>query len=367
MIWLAFPAMVLLAVRLTIVLVNLLTRPWLTRKPLKDTPPVSVLIPARNEEKNLSVLLSGLLEQDYRDMEIIVYNDESTDRTLEIIKAFSKNDSRIQWIDGGPVPEGWNGKNYACDQLAGRASGKYFLFLDGDVRVESGLIEKSLAHSEQYDLSLLSIFPRQLMITTGEQITVPVMNWILLSLLPLSLIRLSHRSSLAAANGQFMLFRAREYRHHRFHRMVREMNVEDIQIMRKMKRMGYRGHTVLSRGEVTCRMYHNFSEAIRGFTRSMFAFFGGSALLLIFFTVFTTFGFIFVWIGLSWKVALLYLGAGLLLRIIAAGMSYQPLLRVAFLAPIQQISFLVMVLESFRLRSRGRNTWKGRTIKYKGQ
>ena len=119
----------------------------------------------------------------------------------------------------------------------------------------------------------------------------------------------------------FMLFRAREYRQHHFHEMVKDINVEDIHIMRNVKRLGYKGNTILSDGEVSCRMYRNFPEGIYGFTRSMFAFFGGNGITLILFTIFTTFGFLFVWFGMSWIYAMLYLFIALLLRTITAWMS----------------------------------------------
>jgi len=217
---------------------------------------------------------------------------------------------------------------------------------------------------KHYDLSLLSIFPRQLMQTPGELLTVPAMNLILLSLLPMRLIRLSHRPSLAAANGQFMLFEAGTYREQRYHEQVRDQNVEDMAVIRLMKQQRLRVHTLLSSGEVECRMYRGFVEAIGGMTRSVFAFFGGSGVVLLLFTVFTTFGFLFAWLGLSWQWAVLYLALTWLMRMLVAAVSRQPLFWNAVLQPLQQVSFVVMVVEAFRRRFRERNSWKGREIKF---
>lgn len=366
MIWLAFPAIVILTVRFFIVLVNLLTMQWLKDGEIEDSPFVSILIPARNEEKNISQLLSGLLDQTYKNYEILIYDDDSQDGTLEIVKKFAEKDDRIKWIKGQVLPEGWSGKNHACHQLAMHAEGRYFLFIDADVIVKPGMIQKAIYHIKRENITLLSIFPKQLMYTLGEKLTIPLMNWILLSLLPLSLIKSSHYASLSAANGQFMLFRAREYRQHWFHEMHKDINVEDIHIMRKIKKMGYTGHTILSGGEIECRMYTSYFEGINGFTRSMFAFFGGSGIILILFTIFTTLGFLFVWLGISFYYSLIYLFIALLLRIIVALMSRQTVLLTALFSPVQQISFVIMVVQSFRLRSRGKNIWKGRTIEYKG-
>lgn len=366
MIWLAFSAMVILLVRFLIVLVNLFTRRTMKNCQMENLPAVSVLIPARNEEANLQRLLDGLLVQDYPFLEIIVYNDDSEDNTAEIISKFTAKDKRIIGIEGKSLPEGWNGKNHACHQLAEQAHGEYLIFVDADVMVRPDLIRKAICYAHENDLTLLSIFPRQLMETLGELLTVPIMNWILLSMLPLRLIRSSHYPSLAAANGQFMLFRGREYNHHHFHELVKDLNVEDIHIMRLIKRLGYRVDTILSKGEVSCRMYSNYDEGIFGFTRSIFTFFGGSGLILFLFTLFTTFGFVFIWVALSWVLALIYLGLAFLLRLAAAAMSQQPYFSIGLLSPLKQFSFVLIVIRSFYFRYTGKNRWKGRTIQFKG-
>jgi chlorobactene glucosyltransferase len=366
MIWLAFPALVILAVRLTIVLSNLLSRPYLSLHPSEDHSLVSVLIPARNEEKNLPALLEGLIGQHHVPLEILVYNDDSTDGTLEIIQKYASIHSHVSFLQGEALPEGWTGKNHACHQLAMRARGTYFLFLDADVKVEPDLIEKAVAFARNQDLTLLSLFPRQLMQSPGELLTVPVMNWILLSMLPLRLIRTSHYPSLSAANGQMMLFRAREYRQHNFHLLMKGINVEDIHIIRMVKRMGYVAQTLLSRGEISCKMYGSYREGIVGFSRSMFAFFGGSGPGMVLFTLFSTLGVVFVWMGMSPAMALAYLGSAALMRILIQILSRQPVLRVFLLSPLVQLSFVWMVIHSIRMKIRGTSIWKERTIQFKG-
>jgi chlorobactene glucosyltransferase len=366
MIWLAFPAAIILLVRLGITLYNLVSGHYLPAAVSGDHPLVSVLIPARNEENNLPVLLDGLIQQRYPRLEIVVYDDQSTDGTGKILEQYAERDSRISWLKGEGFPDGWNGKNHACHQLACRARGSYLLFLDADVQVDPTLVERAVAYASRNDLTLLSMFPRQLMRSAGERLTVPVMNWILLSLLPMSAIRGSHYPSLSAANGQMMFFRAREYRQHQFHRLVSEINVEDIHIMRWVKRMGYRADTLLSRGEISCRMYEKYRDAVFGFTRSMFAFFGGSGATLLLFTIFTTLGVLFVGFGFSLVAAVIYLAVAALMRLLIHYLSRQPALLLLLLSPLIQVSFVWMVVQSFRMKIRGTNTWKERTIQFKG-
>ncbi|MDF1572574.1 MAG: glycosyltransferase family 2 protein [Bacteroidales bacterium] len=363
---LAIAAFVILLVRLLIVLINMYHRQWLKEVDLSGEPLVSVLIPARNEELNLPLILADLETHDYRNIEVVVYDDLSEDGTLAIARSFADRDSRFSVLEGLELPAGWLGKNHACHRLSLQARGDYLLFLDADVRIRHGLIRRSLGHMMQYDLLLLSLFPRQKMHTLGELLTVPAMNLILLSLLPMRLIRLSHRPSLAAANGQFMLFEANTYRAQRYHERVRELNVEDMAIIKLMKVQRLKVHTMLSSGEVECRMYRGYSEAIGGMTRSVFAFFGGSGLVLLLFTVFTTFGFLFVWLGLSLQWMVLYLTLTWLMRMLVAAMSRQPLFWNVVLQPVQQASFVVLVAEAFRRRFRARNIWKGREIKFCG-
>ncbi len=260
-----------LFLRFLVSLANLIMQQWLHNGELQQNPLVSILIPARNEENNLGELLSSIMKQDYQNYEVFVYDDLSEDNTEAIAKEYVKKDQRFHLITGEPLPEGWLGKNHACHQLSLHANGNYLLFMDADVNIKKGLIKNSLAHSKKYSLQLFSIFPRQRMHSFGEKITVPLMNWILLSLLPLYLIRTSSRKSLAAANGQFMLFDAKTYHKHYFHEMLKGHKVEDIAILKKMKAIGYSCHTVASNGQIECRMYKGFKDAAQGFPKNGFA------------------------------------------------------------------------------------------------
>lgn len=362
MIWLAYSAFIVLIVRMGIVLFNMFTRQWLKEVELSGEPLVSILIPARNEEKTLPLLLNDLSGHDYQNIEVIVYNDLSEDRTSLVAAEFAAKDTRFRIINGSGLPEGWLGKSHACHQLAQYAKGAYYLFLDSDVRVKDGMVRRSLGHLVKHDLAMLSIFPRQLMYTLGERITVPLINWVLVSLLPLRMIRVSKRPCFSAANGQFILFNASVYRTYHFHELVRDRRVEDIHIVRKMKQMNLRVHTLLSSGEVECRMYSGFREAINGLSRSVEEFFCGSKIFLFLFTLYSTFGFLFVLLGLSPAWMVLYLAQTWLLRMLVAFSGRQSLFWNALLQPLQQFSYLLIVIESLRKRYTNSFKWKGRVV-----
>ena len=121
---------------------------------------VSVLIPARNEERNIQNLLNDLIRIKDNWLEIMVLDDQSTDRTADIVRDFAARHERIRCIQSNQLPEGWLGKNHACHQLALNAAGDYLLFLDADVRVCDGLIDNGLRYMLDKKNRFAQHFPR---------------------------------------------------------------------------------------------------------------------------------------------------------------------------------------------------------------
>lgn len=351
-----------LLLRFCVTLVNVFSFQWLRTRKLKHKPLVSVLIPARNEEENIAVLLNSLLNQDYQNIEILIYDDLSDDDTASIVKEYAKRNNRIQYIQGTELPRFWLGKNFGCHKLSAHAKGEYLLFIDADVILNSNAIESALFRLENRQLHLLSIFPVQIMQKFGEWITVPLMNWILLSLLPLILTRISKRPSLSAANGQFMLFKASTYHKHKFHEMVANKNVEDIEIFKVMKRLGYTSETILGNRNTQCKMYGSFKDAINGFSKNVFEFFGSSMVVTIVFALITVFGFIPVWIYYGLQGLFFYLSLVILHRLLISLLSRQFILFNFLLTPVQQISFMIVIINRIRKRAQKNALWKSRII-----
>jgi len=358
----AYAAFAYLALQLLVVLVNLLSGQYLKKGEPAQNPIVSILIPARNEENNIGKLLDDLSRLDYINYEILVYDDDSTDQTASIVREKSLNNNSILYIHGTSLLPGWLGKNHACHQLARQARGDYLLFLDADVRVIPGLLTDSLAYMKKHDLDLLSLFPVQKMKTWGEWFTVPLMNRILLGNLPLMLIRLIRLPGFAAANGQFMLFKAETYKKHWFHRKVSDERVEDIQIMRLVKSLHYRGQTLLSGGQVSCRMYKGFGESISGFSKNIHAFFGKNWLILLFYIFLTTIGPFAVWAAFSLKSSIIYIAAMIMFRILVSVQSRQAWWINIMLMPLQQVSLIIISAMAAYRQATDRIFWKGRRV-----
>ncbi len=350
-------------VRLIISCVNWASRPYLPAAAGGGhTPSVSILIPARNEEKNIGLLLADLVAAAYRPLEIIVYDDLSEDRTREVVADFARRYGYIRLMEGVTPEAGWLGKNFACHRLALAARGERLLFLDADVRVGEQLTDKLLSYMDRYRLSLLSVFPTQLMPSPGSRLAVPLMNWILLSLLPLPLVRLSGRPSLCAANGQCMLFDGEIYRKTEPHRWSRDNPVEDIAIAEEYKRRRLKIAVLLGNGDISCRMYDTLQDSIRGFSKNVFRFFGNSRVWTVLFAAATTIApfYLFIWNG--WAAGLLYLFIILVTRIIISVMSGQPAAGNLLLLVPQQFIFCRIVVSAFIHLKTKNLTWKGRNI-----
>lgn len=362
MIVLAYIIFAFAAIQFLVAMVNLVFPQSFPETENSYNPLVSVLIPARNEEKNIANILTDLCQLPYNNLEIIVFNDQSEDKTGEIVREFVKKDSRIKIIDSAFLPDGWLGKNHACHTLAKNASGRFFLFLDADVRISGEILSKTILFSDKNRLGLISVFPRQTMKTLGEWITVPNMNYILLTLLPLILVLKTSFSSLAAANGQFMFFRADIYNQFQPHEKMKASKVEDILIARLFKKNSIKIACISAKDSIECRMYSSFGEALNGFSKNVIMFFGNSFIAAMLFWLVTSFGFIAALIGLPELVFYMYLLLLVLTRIAVSVKSGQNTLKNILLIVPQQITLGLFIFKAIENKFRKKLEWKGRSI-----
>ena len=120
-----------------LILVIVISNLWITRRSryhpsVKSFPFVSILVPARNEERNIAKCINSLLAQEYPSFEVLVLDDQSTDNTRNILQAIAIQNDKLTILDGTPIPSGYIGKSWACEQLAEQAKGQLFLFTDAD-------------------------------------------------------------------------------------------------------------------------------------------------------------------------------------------------------------------------------------------
>jgi chlorobactene glucosyltransferase len=138
-------------------------------------PKVSVILPARNEERYISRCLDSLLSQDYSNFEIIAINDSSTDGTGEIIKQYASKDPRIVYVDAPPKPEGWAGKNWACHEGYLRANGELLLFTDADTVHSYNVMSLAVGQVVSQGLDALTAVPRLICNDFWTKITLPAL------------------------------------------------------------------------------------------------------------------------------------------------------------------------------------------------
>lgn len=350
-------------IRLMVALTNFLFRQPLSKVlPVGEDTLVSLIVPARNEAANLGALLNDLRSQQGVRVEIIVFDDESTDATADIVKTAAAADARIRLLSSTGLPPGWLGKNYACHEAALQAQGDYLLFVDADVNLGPTLVARAVDYAKRNHLSLLSIFPRQRCETLGEQLTVPLMNLILLSLLPLLLIRRSRWPVFSAANGQFLLFEAATYHRLLPHQTVKADRVEDIRIARFYKQQRLRIATLASEPDLTCRMYTGYNAAIDGFSKNVLQIFGGSALLAILYWTLTTLGIFPVVAVFGLDGLLLYGSLAVLIRVLVSQTSHQPVAEnLLFMIP-QQITLALMLCKAMTKTAHHQLIWKDRSV-----
>jgi len=351
-----------LILRFTVTLFNFISNPKLHRVSRQYDDFVSILIPARDEEFNILNLLRSIDKQDYKNYEVIILDDDSSDHTYKVCSDFAAAHPRFKVIKGAELPHDWLGKNYACHQLAKQANGDFFLFLDADEKVHDGLINSALHRMYLRKLGLLSLFANQDMRSVAELSVVPLMHYILLTLLPVQLVYLIRNQSIAAANGQFMLFDAVGYRENRWHEQAKDEVVEDVAIMKLVKANAYNGEVLLANGMVSCRMYKNYKDAINGFSKNFLAAFNYNVFGLLIYIVLIIGGPMMIMISLDFHLIFFMAGLIILTRIMVSLSSSQGALYNVVLHPVQMFNMTLIAFLAVQKYLTKTNVWKGRRI-----
>ena len=348
--------------RFAVTTFNFISDPKLRRVSKNYDSLVSILIPARNEEKNILSLLNSITTQAYGNYEVIILDDDSNDSTYDICAEFASKHPAFSVIRGKELTGQWLGKNYACHQLAKQAKGEFLLFLDADEQIYDGLINSAVHRMHFRKLALLSLFTNQQMKTFGELLTVPLMHYLLLNLLPLRLVYLSKNPAVAAASGQFMLFNAEIYRQYEWHKSAKDKIVEDVEIMKQVKTRGFNGESLLANGMISCRMYTGYNTAINGFGKNFLAAFNYNIFSFLIFLLLLIAGPMMVMMTLNFQLILMMIGLILLTRIMISLESGQNATLNVVLHPVQMFSMVLIAFSAIQKYLTKTTVWKGRKI-----
>ncbi len=347
---------------------NLLSFPRLGARPdssaiAEPLPLVSVLIPARDEVDVIGDTVRALLGQTYPNLELIVLDDQSSDGTAAVAQAAAAGSQALRVQTGQPLPDGWLGKNWACQQLAEAATGDLLLFTDADVRWRPDAVAAVVADLSAMQADLLTVWPTQQTVTWSERLVVPLMALAILGYLPVVAVHYSPWPIFAAANGQCLCFRRTAYDAIGKHAAVAGEVVEDVALARRVKASGGRLRMSDGNERVGCRMYEGWPDVRDGFAKNILSGHGGSVLFLLLSTVFHWLVFLLPWplMLLDWRFGLVA-GAGVAIRAATAAFTHQRVTD-ALLMPISVLLMTLIAGRAIWWHWRGGPVWKGRVAR----
>lgn len=250
------------------------------RAKAKDASLISVIVPARNEERNIRRCLNALLEQTHPNFEIIVVDDQSTDATAGILAEMARSDTRLHVVHGEDLPEGWAGKAHALYQGAKMSHGDWLCFVDADTFLAAEALASVLQEAKQQGADLFSIMTRQELGTFWEKTILPLVFTALSVGFSPRKVNDPSRAD-AIANGQFIFIKRNIYERVGGHLAIKDSIVEDKDLAVLIKRKGFR--LVLADGEAiaSTRMYTSMGEMWEGWTKNMFLGLRSSPTLLL--------------------------------------------------------------------------------------
>jgi cellulose synthase/poly-beta-1,6-N-acetylglucosamine synthase-like glycosyltransferase len=328
---------------------------------------VSLLIPMRNEARNVEPLFASIsasmAQESHRNTwEVIVLDDQSKDATRALLDDQIRQVPELRIISGEDLPDGWLGKPAASQRLFSSASGRFLVFIDADVRLEPGAISAAIAVMEKNEWDFVSPYPRQIALSFMERVIQPLLQWSWFASVPLRLAARLRTPSMAVANGQFFIVTREALDAIGGFTSVKGEVLEDIELARQLWRAGFSGSVIDGSAIAHCRMYNDGKELIEGYSKSLWRAFGspfGASIALTLMIATSWLPLILGLLGSAWG-WLAYFAVSLS-RLIAA-LRTRSFWQSFLLHPISVAILLFMVLRSFHLKRRGALTWRDRSV-----
>lgn len=232
-----------------------------------DWPRVSIIVPARDEQRNLPRVLDSLLALDYPDYEILVVDDDSRDATPLLAEEYAtRSGGRLHVLRRtGPEP-GWTGKNAACWAGANAANGEWLLFTDADTEHAPKALRAAVGAALDADAGALSLFTAQRCLCFWERLLLPfAYQQYFVGVRPRTL---ACSRGPALANGQYFLISRRAYHASGGHAAVAASIIDDVALATALKRAGFPPLTARGEALVSVRMYDSLAGIAQGFTKN---------------------------------------------------------------------------------------------------
>lgn len=240
--------------------------------PSADAAPlVSIIVPARNEAENIGACLATLLNSEYPALEVIVVDDQSQDGTADIVRIIAaRSNGRVRLIEGESPPDGWIGKGWACWQGYRAARGSLLLFTDADTRHDEPLLGHAVGALEATHADLLSLLPRQRMLTFWERVVLPhLFTTIMLRYHDVERVSRAKNPRSVIANGQYLLFRREAYEALGGHEAIRDDVVEDMAFAQRIVTSGHSLRLLHADDLMETRMYRTLGGIVEGWTKNL--------------------------------------------------------------------------------------------------
>lgn len=334
----------------------------------RQGPFLSVVIPARDEERAIEGTVRALLAQTYEALEVIVVNDRSTDRTGAILSSIG--DDRLHVVEGIEPPAGWLGKPWALAQGSRRAKGELLLFVDADIHYEPEAVAAAVAHQQRCGVSMVVLLPHFELRGFWENAAMPHLPMTVFSYLPIWLANRTTIGFLSIGGGPGNLVRRADYDAAGGHDALRDAVVDDVGLARLLRRAGRRTEVVLANDLVSLRMYHGLREVVEGFTKNLFAALGRSyvaaAAGMILMLVFNLLPYALLFVPPVRTIAVATVVLISLVRVVLFGTLRYRLDNAVFLHPVMIVVWAWIFLRSVWFTGMRRKLhWRGRTYDMK--
>lgn len=272
---------------------------------------LSICIPARNEEKNIGGCVRAALQSRWPNLEVVVVDDRSEDRTGECAIEAANGDPRFHLIQGEEPGIGWAGKPWTCARAAKESRGSWLLFIDADVRLDPDAGAAAVMIAQERRLDLLSFFGRWTLLSFWESCLIPAVGWFIRGSINFDHVNHSAKPE-GFANGQFILMRRSSYMEMEGHSAVRDQVLEDVRLAQVVKRAGYRAEMRPASWSFSVRLYTSFWEVVQGYTKNLYEGMNRNPIVGIAAVLFIVFGSIIPFVGFIGGLVSLYLGWTLL-------------------------------------------------------
>ena len=238
----------------------------------EPSPLVTLVIPARNEAHNILRCVESALATAYPSVEVVVVDDHSTDGTGDILAQLAATDPRLRIVTPPPLPDGWFGKQWACDAGARVAAGSILGFLDADTWQAPDLVPRVVNAMRSRGSDMLTVAGEQEMGSFWEKLVQPQVFAILGARYGgTEVVNESRYAANKIANGQCMFFGRDAYDAMGGHGAVRGRVAEDLALAQHWFAAGRRVTMVLGQAQLRTRMYTSLRELVEGWGKNIYA------------------------------------------------------------------------------------------------